>query len=162
LQNSNGGFEVVSEYEHKIDVIEVFLAAEAVGEVVAWVDGGEHVAAVGTEEAEVATAPFGGRPVTTEGGDCDGHGQVVAKSAQQLFGDHVLLPDPKKEGSRIPKRGTGTSKTRSQSPFLGSVVGEVGFLLPVGLQKDAVDVVDVDGLVVPDRIVVVFVAELTL
>ncbi len=28
-----------------------------------------------------------------------------------------------------------------------SVVGKVGFLLPVGLQEDAVDVVDVDGLV---------------
>src|SRR5271157_5820201 len=28
-----------------------------------------------------------------------------------------------------------------------SVVDEVGFLLPVGLQEDAVDVVDVDGLV---------------
>ena len=36
----------------------------------------------------------------------------------------------------------------SPDPLIaGSVVDEVGFLLPVGLQEDAVDVVDVDGLV---------------
>src|SRR5271156_3964709 len=29
----------------------------------------------------------------------------------------------------------------------GSIIDEVGFLLPVGLHQDAVDVVDVDGLV---------------
>lgn len=37
---------------------EVFLAVEAVGEVVARVDGGGHLAAMGTEEAEGAFAHF--------------------------------------------------------------------------------------------------------
>src|SRR5208283_312440 len=58
------------------------------GEVVAWVDGGAHVAAVWAEEAEVTFAHFGGWPVAAEGGDRDGHGQVVANSAQQIGVDH--------------------------------------------------------------------------
>ena len=50
----------------------------------------------------------------------NGHGQVVAKSAQQVGVNHG---------------------------FLGLVVDEVGFLLPMGLHENAVDVVDVDGFV---------------
>ena len=42
---------------------------------------GLHVATVVAEEAVVASAHFGGRPVGAEGGDGDGHGQVVAKTA---------------------------------------------------------------------------------
>ena len=118
------------------------------GEVVARVDGGLHVAAVGTEEAEVAFAHFGRGPVAAEGGDRDGHGQVVAKAAQQVRGDHGLLrPGGQREvgAELVPIRWVrpefGASATRRL------VVDEVGFLLPVGLQEDAVDVVDVDGFV---------------
>ena len=82
FKDDNGGTEVVAERQEQVDVVEVFLAAEAVGEVVAWVDGGEHFAAVGAEEAEVAVAPFCGWPVAAEGGDGDGHGQMVANSAE--------------------------------------------------------------------------------
>ena len=123
LQHSDGGAEVVTEGHEQVDVVEIFGAAETVGEIVARVDGRLHVAAVGTEEAVVASAYFGRRPVAAEGGDRDGHGQVVAKSTQQLFGDHALLRRRRLE------------------------VDEVGFFLPVGLHQDAVDVVDVDGSV---------------
>jgi hypothetical protein len=76
--------EVVVELEEEVDVVEVFLAIEAVGEVVAGVDGGAHFAAVGAEEAEVACEHFGRRSLAAEGGDGDGHWQVIAKSAQQI------------------------------------------------------------------------------
>ena len=39
FEDGDGGFKVVAEREEQVDVVEVFLAAEAVGEVVAWVDG---------------------------------------------------------------------------------------------------------------------------
>ena len=120
FEDRDGGAEVVAERHEQVDVVEVLLAGEAVGEVVARVDGGQHFAAVRAEEAEVAFAHFGWRPVAAEGGDGDGHGQVVAKLTQQIR-ESWLSP--------------------------GSVVDEVGFLLPVGLHEDAVDVVDVDGLV---------------
>ena len=84
FEDGDGGLKVVAEGDEQVDVVEIFLAVEAVGEVVAWVDGGEHFAAVWAEEAEVAFAPFGGRPVAAEGGDGDGHGQVVADAAQQV------------------------------------------------------------------------------
>src|SRR5271154_448418 len=69
FEEGDGGLEVVIEGDEQVDVVEVFLAAEAVGEVVAWVDGGAHFAAVGTEEAEVAFAHFRWRPFAAEGGD---------------------------------------------------------------------------------------------
>jgi hypothetical protein len=126
LQDSNSGLKVVSDDPEEVDVVEVGLATEAMGEVVAWVDRGEHFAAAWAEEAEVALAPFGGRTVGTEGGDDDGHGQVVANSAQQFFGDHGFS---------------------DESGDVGSIIAEVGLLLPMGLHEDAVDVVDVDGSV---------------
>ncbi len=46
LQDSDGGGEVVADGEQQIDVVEIFLAVEAVGEVVARIDGGLHFAAV--------------------------------------------------------------------------------------------------------------------
>ena len=92
FQEGDGGAEVVVEGDEQVDVVEVFLAAEAVGEVVAWVDGGAHFAAVRAEEAEVAFAHFAGRPLAAEGGDGDGHGQVVAKAAEQVGGDHGVSP----------------------------------------------------------------------
>ena len=62
FEDGDGGAEVVAEDDEQVDVVEVFLAAEAVGEVVAWVDGGPHFAAAWAQEAEVGFADFGGRP----------------------------------------------------------------------------------------------------
>ena len=45
------------------------------------VDGSAHFAAARAEEAEIAFAHFGRRPVAAEGGDRDGHGQVVTQAA---------------------------------------------------------------------------------
>jgi hypothetical protein len=81
FEKRDGGAEVVVKGHEQVDVVEVFLAAEAVGEVVARIDGGTHFAAIRTEEAEVAFADFGWRAFATERGDGDGHRQVVAKSA---------------------------------------------------------------------------------
>ena len=81
LQDGDGVAEVITERDKEVDIVEIFLAAEAVSEVVARVDGGLHFATVVAEEAVVASAHFGGRPVGAEGGDGDGHGQVVAKTA---------------------------------------------------------------------------------
>src|SRR5271165_5305799 len=86
FEQGDSGGKVVVEGEQQVDVVEVLLAAEAVREVVAGVDGSAHFAAVWAEEAEVAFAHFGGRPLAAEGGDGDGHGQVVAQSAQQING----------------------------------------------------------------------------
>ena len=49
-EENDGIAEVVVDGEEQVDVVEVFLAREAVGEVVAWVDGGAHFAAAGAEE----------------------------------------------------------------------------------------------------------------
>ena len=62
FQEGDGGLEVVAERDEQVDVVEVFLAAEAVGQVVAWVDRGPPFAAVGADEAEVAFADFARRP----------------------------------------------------------------------------------------------------
>ena len=83
FEEGDGGVEVVVEGEQQVDVVEVFVAREAMSEIVAWVDGGAHFAAAWAEEAEVAFAHFGGRPFPAEGGDGDGHGQVVADAAQR-------------------------------------------------------------------------------
>ena len=77
-QDRDSGFEVVAEGHEEVDVVEILLAAEAMGEVVARVDGGEHFLAMRTEEAESSFAAFGRRAIGAEGGDGDGHGQVVA------------------------------------------------------------------------------------
>ena len=91
FEQGDGGAEVVAEGEEEVDVVEVFVAAEAVGEVVAGVDGGAHFAAAWAEEAEVAFADFGRRPLAAESGDGDGHGQVVADSAEQFVGNHGVV-----------------------------------------------------------------------
>src|SRR5271156_3997060 len=90
FEEGDGGAEVVVERDEQVDVVEVFLATEAVGEVVAWVDGGTHFAAARTDEAEVAFADLGRGTFAAESGDGDGHGQVVAKAAQQVRGNHGL------------------------------------------------------------------------
>src|SRR5271156_2839668 len=90
FEEGDGGAEVVVERDEQVDVVEVFLATEAVGQVVAWVDGGAHFAAARTDEAEVAFADLGRRPLAAESGDGDGHGQVVTKAAEQVGRDHGL------------------------------------------------------------------------
>ena len=53
-------------------------------EVMAGIDGGAHLAAAWADETEVALAHFARRPLAAEGGDGDGHGQVVANATQQV------------------------------------------------------------------------------
>src|SRR6516225_7250538 len=84
VEERDGGEEVVVEADEEVDVVEVFLAREAVGEVVAWIDGGAHFAAAWADEAEVAFAHFARGSLAAEGGDGDGHGQVVANATQQV------------------------------------------------------------------------------
>ena len=84
FEEGHGGEEVVAEKDEQVDVVEVFLAAKAVGEVVARVDGGAHFAAAWAEEAEAAFAHFRWRALLAECLDGDGHGQIVANAAQQL------------------------------------------------------------------------------
>src|SRR5262249_17630393 len=84
LEEGDGGAEVIVEGDEQVDVIEVFLTCKTVGEVIAWVDGGAHFAAVWADEPVVTFADFGRRPFAAEGGDGDGHGQVVAKATQQV------------------------------------------------------------------------------
>ena len=84
LQQRHGRQEVVVQAQQQVDVVEVFLAAEAVGQVVAWVDRGQHLAAVRAQEAEVAFAHLRRRPFPAQRGDGDRHRQVVAQAAQQF------------------------------------------------------------------------------
>ena len=46
--------KVIVRHHQRIDIVEVFLAGEAVGEVVAWVHSDEHFAAGWAEEDEAA------------------------------------------------------------------------------------------------------------
>ena len=76
-QDADGGYEVVAHDEKQVDIVEVLGAAEAMSKVVAWVDGGEHLFAMRAEEAVASFAAFGRRAIGAEGGDGDGHGQVI-------------------------------------------------------------------------------------
>ncbi len=73
----DGAEEVVIESEQEVDVVVIFVAVEAVSEIVSWVDGGAHFAAVGAEEAEVAIAHFRRQPFASQTGDSKRHGQIV-------------------------------------------------------------------------------------
>lgn len=122
LEQRDGFAEAVPDSAEQVDVVDVPAAGETVGEVVARVDGGERLGAVGTLEAKAAFDRFRvGRP-RPELQERDGHGQVVAQDAQQLAGDF--------------------DHDGSLSEF-----GHVDVLAPVRLDQDAVDLVDVDGLV---------------
>ena len=63
----------------------------------------------------MSIAPFGGRPVRAEGGDRDGHGQVVANTAQKVFGDHEFL-----RRCRVKKESVSSRRVRL--PFANGVV----------------------------------------
>src|SRR5271154_2684136 len=92
FQQGDGIEEGIVELEEQVDVVEVFLAAEAVGQVVLRVDGGPHFAAVRAQEAEVAVAHFRGRTVAAQSVDGVRHRQIVAQAAQQVLGKHGGTP----------------------------------------------------------------------
>jgi hypothetical protein len=69
----------VLDQHHEIDGIEVDCAGEAAGEIGPWVDGGEELAALRTEEAETPIALFV-RPV--ELGEQRGDGDFIAETVQ--------------------------------------------------------------------------------
>ncbi len=119
LEDGDGGDEVVAERHQQVDVVEVFATIKTVGEIVARVDGGLHFPAVWAEEDEPTIAAFGRWAIATQSGDGDAHRKIVANATQKIGISHRFLQ--------------------------GSIVDEVGFFLPVRLQQDAVDGVDVDG-----------------
>src|SRR5271155_704538 len=87
FEEFDGVAEVVVETEKQVDVVGVFLAREAVGKVIARIDGGAHLAAMRADETVVAFADLGRRSFAAERGDGDGHGQIVANAAQQIRGN---------------------------------------------------------------------------
>lgn len=83
-----GRGEFIAEVDEKVDVVRVFAAAEAVGEVVARVDGGAGFAAMGTLEAEIAFDHFGGRSAMAEVLDDDLKGKIVADATEEIGRNH--------------------------------------------------------------------------
>jgi hypothetical protein len=76
FEEVDGGDEVgVLDEHHQVDGIEVSLAVEATAEIGAWIDGGEELAAVRTEEAEPAFSRF-----------------VRPLEQDQQFGDGYFVP----------------------------------------------------------------------
>src|SRR5277367_2432640 len=111
FEQTDRGGKLVVERDQQIDIVEILLAAETVGQVVAWVDRGQHFAAARTEEAEIAFAHLSRRSLAAQGGDGHGHGQIVAQPTQQLRGYHDVL-----QGRTLVSRNTGCQKsTRSLS-----------------------------------------------
>jgi hypothetical protein len=88
FQQTDRGGKLVVECDQQIDIIEIHLTAETVGQVVAWVDRGQDFAAAGAEEAEIALAHLGWRTRATEGGDGHGHWKIVAQATQQFRSYH--------------------------------------------------------------------------
>ena len=84
--------EAVPGCDHKIDVVDVFSATEAMGEIVPGVDAGTEFSAVLAEKAESALDAFGVRRVVDELLNGKVHGQIVAQGAQQVTGDHERSP----------------------------------------------------------------------
>lgn len=72
----DGGAEVGSELSQQVDVV---VAGEAVGQIVAWVHGGEEFAAVGAVEDEASVAEFGRRSVGRVS-DGDGPDSIPSRS----------------------------------------------------------------------------------
>lgn len=69
LKDADGLLEVVSGGDQEVDVVEVFSATEAMGEVVARVDGGLEFAAVRAEKTKTAFAAFGVRRAGAQASD---------------------------------------------------------------------------------------------
>jgi hypothetical protein len=85
--------EVLAEQHQQVDVVEVFVAVKAMSEVVARVDSGLQFATVWAHEEESAVSHFRGRAITTEGGDRDGHRQIVANPTNSVFLNHAFSQD---------------------------------------------------------------------
>ena len=77
-EDGGGCFEVVAEFDEQIDVVEVGLTTEAVGEVVARVERGLQFAALRAEEAEIPFNLLGGWTMLAELADGHVHRQIVA------------------------------------------------------------------------------------
>lgn len=92
LEQRHGRLEFVTGQKQEIDVVDIPGAVEAMGEVVAGIDGGEKFAAVGTNEAQPAFDAFGARSGAAQTLQRDVHGQVVAQDAQEVAGDHGGTP----------------------------------------------------------------------
>ena len=60
------GAEVVAQGPEQVDVVQVLVAGEAVGQVIARIDVDEHFAAIRTQEAEPPVADFGWRTLASE------------------------------------------------------------------------------------------------
>ena len=75
--------------EQQVDVVDVLAATEAMGEVVAGIDGGAEFTAVVADETETTVNVFGVRAFAIQLLDDEGHGQIVTQGPQQLAGDHV-------------------------------------------------------------------------
>ena len=88
FEDQHGGSEVVALRDQQIDIIKILLAAETVSQIVAWIDRGSQFAAAWAEKAKIAITPFGGRPLSSQSGDRDGHRQIVANSAEQFGAKH--------------------------------------------------------------------------
>ena len=73
FEKCDGGVEVVPKHPQQIDVVEVFMAGEAVSQIVFRIDVNEHFAAVRAEEDEAAVADFRRRPLAPKRGDGGGH-----------------------------------------------------------------------------------------
>ena len=69
FQQFDGREEVVAQRDEQVDIVEVSTAAEAMGQVIARVDGSAKLAAAGTAEAEVAFDLFGERALPSQAGD---------------------------------------------------------------------------------------------
>ena len=81
-QGRGGGFEVVSDCDEQIDVVEVGFATEAMGEVVSRVERGLQFSAPRAEEAEISFDLLGGRRMLAELADGHVHRQIVADRAE--------------------------------------------------------------------------------
>ena len=58
----------MAEASQEVDIVQVDVAGEAVGQVVAGIDGGEHLMAARAEEDEASVAEFRRRAIAAEGG----------------------------------------------------------------------------------------------
>ena len=93
FQHQDGRSKFVTELDQQVDVVEVLLATEAVSQVVTRVDGHFHFTAIRAEKTKKTFAPFGGGPLPPQGGDRDGHRQVIANATEQFRAEHVASLD---------------------------------------------------------------------
>jgi hypothetical protein len=111
---------------HQVDVVEILAATETVREVIAWVHRRAKFAATGTLKAKITITLFRYRTMLAETSDRELHWQVIAYRAKQIFGNHNNLQNGFK----------GVKKE--------SEIRQIDLVLPVRLQQDAIDNVNID------------------